>query len=222
MTEHEYDEDDHMTQESPQQTKNRAEYHFEQFMREIGVDPDGDEHLEDTPARVARSRRDELFEGLQKNPDRHLEKTFEDVEQYEGEDGEYNGDAGWVIVDNIQVESMCAHHFLPFRGVAHVGYIPQDKVVGLSKLARVTEEYARRPQVQERLTNQIANAVQEHLDPLATMVVINSEHLCMSCRGIQEPHSSTSTAALRGAVREDESMKDEFYQLLRASQDGRV
>lgn len=209
-----------MTEEHPQQSP--AEFHFQRFMEEIGVDPVGDEHLEETPERVVRSRRDELFGGLKEDPDRHLERTFEDVEQYEGEQGEYSGDAGWVIVDNIQVESMCAHHFLPFRGVAHVGYIPQDEVVGLSKLARVTKGYARRPQVQERLTNQIADAVHENLDPLATMVVCCSEHLCMSCRGVQEPHSSTSTAAIRGKVREDDSMKSEFYDLLRASQDGRV
>jgi len=209
-----------MTQETPEQEP--AEYHFRKFMEKIGIEPQDDEHLEETPARVTRSRKNELFKGLDEDPDRHLEKTFEDVEQYDGDEGQYSGDAGWVIVDNIQVESMCAHHFLPFRGVAHVGYIPRDKVVGLSKLARVTEGYARRPQVQERLTNQIANAVHDNLDPIATMVVINSEHLCMSCRGIQEPHSSTSTAAIRGSVREDDSMKQEFYQLLRASQDGRV
>jgi len=209
-----------MTQETPEQEP--AEYHFRKFMEKIGIEPQDDEHLEETPARVTRSRKNELFKGLDEDPDRHREKTFEDVEQYDGDEGQYSGDAGWVIVDNIQVESMCAHHFLPFRGVAHVGYIPRDKVVGLSKLARVTEGYARRPQVQERLTNQIANAVHDNLDPIATMVVINSEHLCMSCRGIQEPHSSTSTAAIRGSVREDDSMKQEFYQLLRASQDGRV
>lgn len=211
-----------MSQQTDGVETEEAQYHFKQFMEALGIDPEGDEHLEETPERVARSRRDELFVGLDEDPDRHLEKTFEDVEQYEGDEGQYTGDAGWVIVDNIQVESMCAHHFLPFRGVAHVGYIPQDRVAGLSKLARVTEGYARRPQVQERLTNQVADAVHDNLDPLATMIVLNSEHLCMSCRGIQEPHSSTSTAAIRGKVREDDSMKQEFYQLLRASQDGRV
>jgi len=202
-----------MTQEHPEQDP--AEYHFRRFMEEIGVDPDGDEHLEETPKRVVRSRRNELFGGNGDDPDEHLEKTFEDVEQYEGDTGEYSGDAGWVIVDNIQVESMCAHHFLPFRGVAHVGYIPKDKVVGLSKLARVTDGYARRPQVQERLTNQVANAVHEKLDPLATAVIIRSEHLCMTCRGVQEPNSQTSTVALRGAVREDDPMREEFYNILK-------
>jgi len=124
-----------MTQEHPEQES--AEYHFQKFMEHIGLDPEDDEHMEETPARVRRSRENELFKGVDEDPDRHLEKTFEDVEQYEGDEGEYSGDAGWVMVDNIQVESMCAHHFLPFRGVAHVGYIPRDKVVGLSKLARV-------------------------------------------------------------------------------------
>lgn len=210
-----------MTQEHPEQDP--AEYHFRRFMEEIGIDPEDDEHLADTPARVARSRKNELFGGLNGHPpDEHLETTFEDVEQYEGDTGEYSGDAGWVIVDNIQVESMCAHHFLPFRGVAHVGYIPKDEVVGLSKLARVTNGYARRPQVQERLTNQVANAVHDKLDPLATAVTIRSEHLCMSCRGVQEPKSRTSTTALRGAVRDDEAMRTEFYDMLQMSSEGRV
>lgn len=196
---------DHMTSEVPEQDP--AEYHFEKFMEEIGVDPDGDEHLEDTPRRVAQSRRDELFGGLDEDPERHLEKTFSDVEQHKG-------DAGWVIEDNIQVQSMCAHHFLPFRGVAHIGYLPKDEVVGLSKLARVVDGYSRRPQVQERLTNQVADAIDGNLNPRATIVVMVAEHECMSCRGVQEPYSSTRTAAIRGDARGDSNLKQEFYELL--------
>jgi len=203
------------TAESPQEP--RAEYFFRKFMEEIGIDPEGDEHLDDTPRRVVESRRDELFGGSDEDPERHLKKTFEDVNQYEGSTGEYEGDAGWVIVDNIQITSMCAHHFLPFQGVAHIGYIPKEKVVGLSKLARTAEGYARRPQVQERLTNQIADAVQENLDPLATAVVVRAAHECMSCRGVEEPYSRTSTVALRGSVRTDDAMREEFYDILKIS-----
>lgn len=184
-----------------------ARHHFEKFMEALDLDVDDDEHLEDTPERVARSRIDELFRGLDEDPREHLDTTFSDVKQYEG-------DAGWVIVDGIQVQSMCAHHFLPFRGQAHVGYIPQEKVVGLSKLARVVDGFARRPQVQERLTNQIADAVHKRLDPLATVVVVEAEHECMSLRGVQEPESMTRTSALRGRAREEDHIKEEFFALV--------
>jgi len=195
-----------MTQESPE--VDPAEYHFQKFMEAIGLDDwRNDEHLRETPRRVAESRQDELFKGLNEDPARHLETTFEDVEQH-------NGDAGWLIEDNVQIQSMCAHHFLPFRGVAHIGYLPEDNVVGLSKLARVANGFARRPQVQERLTNQIADAVYDNLDPKAVIVVLVAEHECMTVRGVQEPHSNTRTAAIRGEARSNPSLKQEFYQLL--------
>jgi len=196
-----------MTEEHPEIS--RAEYHFQKFMQSIGLeDWRTDEHLKDTPKRVAESRQKELFRGLNEDPREHLDTTFEDINQH-------NGYAGWVIEDDIQVQSMCAHHFLPFQGKAHVGYIPRDKAVGLSKLARVVDGYARRPQVQERLTNQIADAVHEELSPKTTIVVIRAEHECMSLRGVQEPHSKTRTAAIRGESRRNDSMKQEFYQLLK-------
>jgi GTP cyclohydrolase I len=188
--------------------KEKAEYHFAEFIEALGLDVDGDEHLRDTPSRVAKSRFNELFRGLQENPRRHLERTFEDYGQEEGEDG------GLVIVDNIQVQSMCAHHFLPFRGVAHIGYIPDGKVVGLSKLARVTHGYSRRPQVQERLTNQIADAIDEELEPKAVVVVVEAEHECMTLRGVQEPNTMTRTSALRGDALDDNSIKQEFFDLV--------
>jgi len=195
-----------MTEEHPQIPK--AQYHFQKFMEAIGLeDWEEDEHLQDTPRRVADSRRDELFKGLEEDPKEYLSTTFTEA-------GQHQGDAGWVIEDEIQVQSMCAHHFLPFRGVAHVGYVPQDKVVGLSKLSRVVDGYARRPQVQERLTNQVADAIQDVLDPKATIVVMEAEHECMSLRGVQEPHTTTRTAAIRGEARENSDLKQEFYQIL--------
>lgn len=190
------DKDNHDTE------RERAEYHFGQFLDALGLDLD-DEHLEDTPARVARSRFNELFRGLKEDPRRHLEKTFSN-----GVSDEF------VIVGPIEVSSMCAHHFLPFRGEAYVGYIPDDEVVGLSKLARVVDGYARRPQVQERLTNQIADAVHEVLEPQAACVVIRAEHECMTIRGVQEPNAQTVTSALRGEAQEDPSIKAEFLQLI--------
>lgn len=186
--------------------RQKAKAAFDSFIRALGLDT-GDEHLADTPRRVADSRIDELFVGLEEDPREYLKTTFENI-------GQHQGDAGWVIVDNIQVQSMCAHHFLPFRGEAHVGYIPREEAVGLSKLARVVNGYARRPQVQERLTNQIANAVHEELDPLATIVVIEAEHECMSLRGVQEPHTMTRTSALRGKARKEEHIKQEFFDLV--------
>ena len=195
--------EDTMTQEVPQQ--DRAEYHFSKFMDAIGVSQDRDEHTADTPRRVTEAFRDDFFSGLDKDPERHLETAFGDVEQHKG-------DAGFVLVEDIQVQSVCSHHFLPITGKAHVGYVPQERVVGLSKLARVTEEYARRPQVQERLTNQIANSIQDNLDPLATFVVIESEHGCMSCRGIRDPFSQTKTSARRGP--KGTELEEKFYNLL--------
>lgn len=199
-----------MTRETP--LEDPAKFHYKKFMKHIGLDPDDSEHLEDTPRRVTEAFRDELFSGLDKDPRRHLETTFEDA-------GQHEGDAGWVVVDNIQIQSVCAHHFLPFRGVAHVGYLPTDEVVGLSKLARVSQEYARRPQVQEKLTNQIADALSEELDPRAVVVVVVAEHECMSCRGVQEPFSTTRTASIRGDARTNPALKSEFYRLLNANVD---
>lgn len=180
----------------------------EDFIDALGLDRD-DEHLRGTPARLARSRAYDLFGGLRENPREHLDRTFEDSNSVSDQ---------FVIVDNIRVESMCSHHFLPFRGRAHVGYIPDEEVVGLSKLARVVRGYSRRPQVQERLTNQIADAIHEELEPQAVVVYIRAEHECMSCRGVEEPDSSTRTTALRGDAREKPHIKDEFFQMLRTGE----
>lgn len=168
-------------------------------METLDLDAADDDHLEDTPGRVARSRVKELFRGLWENPREHLDTTFDTTSD------------GLVVVDNIEVSSMCAHHFLPFRGVAHVGYVPDGKVVGLSKFSRLVDGYARRPQVQERLTAQVADAIAETLDPVATFVLVEAEHECMTLRGVQEPDTRTTTTAFRGDATEER--RDEFFQV---------
>jgi len=156
----------------------------------IGEDPDR-EGLRDTPDRVARSCA-ELFAGLAADPAQVLATTF-DLDHQE-----------MVVVRDIAVHSVCEHHLLPFHGVAHVGYIPSDegKVTGLSKLARLVEVYARRPQVQERLTSQVADALVAGLAPRGVLVVIECEHMCMSMRGVGKPGARTVTSAVRGAMRD--------------------
>lgn len=186
--------------------RERAMEHISAFLDLVGLDT-SDEHLADTPRRVVDSRLDELFRGVNDDPRDHLQTTFSDV-------GQFEGDAGWVIERNIRVQSMCAHHLLPFRGAAHVGYIPCDDVVGLSKLARLVDGYARRPQVQERLTNQIATAIDEELAPLAVAVVIEAEHECMTVRGVKEPNTTTITSAIRGEARNGLTVKEEFLELI--------
>ena len=155
------------------------------FLKSIGEDPER-EGLVETPDRIARACR-ELFAGLQASPADVLEKHF-DVDTDE-----------LVLVKDIELYSVCEHHLLPFHGVAHVGYIPaKDGVMGLSKLARLVEVYARRPQVQERLTSQIADTLVEQLNPQGVVVVLEAEHMCMSMRGVKKPGSHTVTSAVRG------------------------
>lgn len=174
---------------------------FEKFIEQLGLDTES-EHLERTPERVVDAYFDELFRGLKENPREHLNTTFS------------SDSDDLVVVDNIELQSMCAHHFLPFRGKAHVGYIPDGEIVGLSKFARVTDGYARRPQVQEELTAQVANAIHEELEPIATIVVMEAEHECMCLRGVQDSTSMTRTSALRGKARRDENIKQEFFQMI--------
>ncbi|WP_141786751.1 GTP cyclohydrolase I FolE [Ornithinicoccus hortensis] len=155
----------------------------------VGEDPDRD-GLRDTPARVARSYA-ELFSGLVQRPEQVLTTSF-DV-----------GHSEMILVRDIEMFSLCEHHLVPFHGVAHVGYIPgaDGRVTGLSKLARLVDVFARRPQVQERLTSQIADAIEEHLGPQGALVVIEAEHLCMSMRGVRRPGARTITSAVRGQLR---------------------
>ncbi len=157
--------------------------------------------LKDTPGRVARMYA-EMFSGLHLDPSRHLERVFE--ETYDQ----------MVLVRDISFNSMCEHHLLPFMGKAHVGYLPRGKVTGLSKLARVVEEVSRRPQVQERMTHQIAEMVSTVLDAKGVVVVLEAEHSCMSIRGIRKPGSITVTSSVRGLFKSNASSRAEAMALI--------
>ncbi len=173
------------------------------IIKAIGEDPNR-EGLVDTPRRVAEMY-SELFIGLTKDPKEELTVGFEE------------GHREMVILRDIPFYSMCEHHLLPFFGVAHIGYIPNaaGRVVGASKLARVVEIVARRPQLQERLTSQIADAVFDGIHPIGTGVVIQAEHMCMVMRGIKKPGSTVVTSALRGAFRTKSNTRAEFFSLIR-------
>ena len=162
----------------------------------------GREGLLETPRRIASMYR-ELFEGLNQSPEAVLSVGFE-----EGHDE-------MVILREIPFHSMCEHHFLPFHGEAHVGYMPNGRIVGLSKIARAVEILARRPQVQERLTTQIADCIEQVLGARGVGVVIDAEHLCMTARGIRKPGSRMVTSAMRGDFREDANTRQEFLGFLR-------
>jgi GTP cyclohydrolase I len=164
----------------------RAEKAVRELLLALGEDPDR-EGLKETPARVARAMK-ENFEGLWQSPEDVLTTTF-DI-----------GHEELVIVRDIEVFSHCEHHLTPFHGVAHVGYIPSGKITGLSKIARLVDMYARRPQVQERLTTQIADAMVAILNPLGVIVIIDCEHLCMSMRGVKKSNARTTTSAVRGVL----------------------
>ena len=166
----------------------RAAAAVRELLLALGEDPDR-EGLQDTPARVARAFK-ENFEGLWKSPEDVLTTTF-DI-----------GHEELVIIRDIEVFSHCEHHLTPFHGVAHVGYIPRGKITGLSKVARLVDLFARRPQVQERLTSQIADAMVKILDPMGVIVIIDCEHLCMSMRGVRKSQARTTTSAVRGVLRD--------------------
>lgn len=171
------------------------------ILEAIGEDPDR-EGLKETPQRVARMY-EEVFSGLHEDPLDHLEKLF--TEQHEE----------MVLVKDIPVYSMCEHHLVPFFGKAHVAYIPKNgQVTGLSKLARVVEGYARRPQLQERLTTQIADGIMEKLNPYGVVVVIEAEHMCMSMRGIRKPGAKTVTSAVRGLFKKNATSRAEAFSLI--------
>jgi len=172
------------------------------FLEGIGEDPNRDGLLE-TPDRVVRMV-DEIFMGMKVDPREYLIKTFaEDHEEL-------------VLVKDIPLYSFCEHHLLPFFGMAHVAYIPhKGRVTGLSKLARVVDGFARRPQIQERLTGQIADAIMEALDPYGVMVVIEAEHMCMTIRGVNKPGTKTITSATRGVFRTSQATREEALALIR-------
>lgn len=188
---------------TPKFDHDRAEAAVRELLIAVGEDPDR-EGLVETPARVARAYA-EVFAGLHEDPKVHLEKSFSENHRE------------LVLVRDIPIYSTCEHHLVPFYGVAHIGYIPgQDgKVTGLSKLARVADMYAKRPQVQERLTAQIADAIVEKLDASAVIVVIECEHLCMAMRGIRKPGATTTTSAVRGGFQKNAASRAEVMSLIR-------
>lgn len=179
----------------------RAENAIRELLIAVGEDPDR-EGLRETPGRVARSYK-EIFAGLWQRPEDVLTTTF-DI-----------GHDEMVLVKDIEVQSSCEHHLVPFHGVAHVGYIPSadGKITGLSKLARLVDVFARRPQVQERMTTQIADSLMKILDPRGVIVVVECEHMCMSMRGVRKPGAKTITSAVRGQLR-DPATRNEAMSLI--------
>ncbi|MBC2681299.1 GTP cyclohydrolase I FolE [Corynebacterium anserum] len=181
----------------------RAEAAVRELLLAVGEDPDR-EGLVETPARVARAYK-EMFSGLHTDPTEVLSKTFnEDHREL-------------VLVRDIQFYSTCEHHLVPFFGTAHIGYIPgrDGKVTGLSKLARLIDGLAKRPQVQERLTSQVADALMERLEPAGAIVVVEAEHMCMAMRGIRKPGANTVTSAVRGIFQTNASSRAEAMALIR-------
>jgi GTP cyclohydrolase I len=170
------------------------------ILEAIGEDPER-EGLRDTAKRVAKMYAD-LFQGLYENPRDHLNVLFD--EQHDE----------MVFVKDVPFYSMCEHHLLPFQGKAHVAYIPRGKVVGLSKIVRVVEAFARRPQVQERLTSQIADLLMDALDAQGVAVVIEASHTCMTMRGVKKPGSSVVTSAMRGVFKDEQATRSEFMSLV--------
>ena len=188
----------------PPPTQAQAEAAVRTLIRWAGDDPDR-QGLVDTPKRVAKSYK-ELFSGYRSDPRQYLERTFDEVGGYDE----------LVILKDIRVVSFCEHHMLPFLGKAHVGYLPSNRVVGISKLARVVHGFARRLQIQEKLTAEIAKAICDILQPKGVGVVIVSEHSCMTMRGVNTPGSRLTTSHLLGEVRDDPRTRQEFFDLVRS------
>ena len=183
-------------------TQIEAEAAVRTLIEWAGDDPDREGLLE-TPARVARAYR-ELFQGYEGDPRAYLERTFEEVGGYDE----------LIVLSDIRVVSFCEHHMLPVVGRAHVGYLPTDRVVGISKLARVVNGFARRLQIQEKLSAEIAGAIQDILKPQGVGVVIEAEHSCMTLRGVNTPGSKLTTSRLLGVIRDDPRTREEFLRLV--------
>ena len=184
-------------------TQEEAEGAVRTLIEWAGDDPSR-EGLLDTPGRVARAYK-ELFSGYETDPREYMERTFEEVGGYDE----------LVVLRDIRMVSFCEHHMLPFLGRAHIGYLPNNRVVGISKLARVVHGFARRLQIQEKLTAQVAEAIQDILDPKGVGVVVVSEHSCMTMRGVNTPGSRLTTSHLLGEVRDDPRTRQEFFALIR-------
>jgi len=192
--------DDHKV--LPRPTDDEAREYVRGILRYIGEDPDR-EGLKDTPARVVRSWA-EHFAGYTSDPEVYLQKTFEEVEGYDD----------LVLVSDIEVMSHCEHHMVPFVGKAHVAYIPNGRVVGLSKIARVVDVFAKRLQVQEKLTAQVARALDKYLKPQGVAVIMQCQHFCMCYRGVKKPGSWTTTSKLLGAFMNESSTRMELLTLI--------
>lgn len=197
------DEVDHMSDADRAVAKKRIQAAVREILEAIGEDPDRD-GLTRTPERIANMYVDEVFTGLRDDSSRHLAVTFEaDHDEM-------------VMVRDIPVHSMCEHHLVPFAGKAHVAYIPGDdgRIAGLSKIARLVDGFAARPQVQERLTTQVADALEEALQPNGVLVMIEAEHFCMSMRGVKKPGSLTITSAVRGLFKTSAATRAEAMSLI--------
>jgi GTP cyclohydrolase I len=178
----------------------RIEAAVREILLAVGEDPDR-EGLQETPARVARMYA-EVFSGLHENPAVHLQKTF--TQKYDE-----------ILVErDIRFDSFCEHHLLPFFGKAHVAYLPKGKIVGLSKLARVVEALARRPQVQERMTEELADLLMQELDPRGVAVILEATHTCMTIRGVRKSDAVCTTSAMRGAFRDNPATRSELMSLV--------
>ncbi|HAQ67136.1 MAG: GTP cyclohydrolase I FolE [Planctomycetota bacterium] len=186
----------------PRPTPEQVMVHVREILRFIGEDPQR-EGLLDTPARVVKAM-GEHFAGYGADPIEPLSRTFGEIEGYDE----------LVLLSNIQLHSHCEHHMVPFVGVAHVGYIPNGRVVGLSKLARVVDIFSKRLQVQEKLTAQIAGVINDTLQPTAVGVVIQARHFCMCYRGVQQPGAITTTSKLHGTFLSNAAARSEFFQLI--------
>ncbi|MCF8010064.1 MAG: GTP cyclohydrolase I FolE [Clostridiales bacterium] len=180
----------------------KIEQAVKMILEAIGEDPDR-EGLKNTPTRVAKMYQ-EIFCGIKQNPEEHLHKIFSENHEE------------MILIKDIPVYSMCEHHLLPFYGKAHVAYIPRNgKLTGLSKLARVVEGYSKRPQLQERLTTQVADTIMKYLNPIGVLIVIEAEHMCMTLRGVKKPNSKTITSAVRGGFKNNDATRAEAFALIR-------
>ena len=183
-------------------TREQAEKAVKTLIEWAGDDPTR-EGLVETPKRVAKAY-EQFFEGYDLDPEEILRKTFEEVEGYDE----------MVIVKDIRLESHCEHHIVPILGKAHIGYIPNNRVVGISKLARIVDVFGKRLQTQETMTSQIANVIQKVLDPKGVAVVIDASHQCMTTRGVHKPESSTVTKKMIGIFKEDKILQSQFMELI--------
>jgi GTP cyclohydrolase I len=196
-----YDVTDDLKKRTKQNKPSRAEAEaaVETLLRWAGDDPSR-EGLIDTPARVARAY-EEFFQGYDEDPSELLSRTFEEVEGYRD----------MVMLRNIELQSHCEHHMVPIAGKAHIAYLPNKRVVGISKLARVMDSFAKRLQTQETMTAQIANCIQESLAPKGVAVLIDAKHQCMTTRGVKKPSVSMVTTQFTGAFQDDDALRERFY-----------